>query len=133
MPDCQVDPGAARRLRTRFAEYYSDATFPKWSRRGPKMASRTLTFDLPEEIVALVGSPDTAATRARTALLMTLLGDGVISEGQAARLLGITRWELMDLMREYRVPSGPEDAEDVRREFAEAQRTARQQSGDDRR
>jgi hypothetical protein len=90
------------------------------------MARRTLTFELPEEIVALVGSPAVAAARARTALLMGLLGDGVISEGQAARLLGVSRWDLLDLMREYQVPSGPEKAEDVRRELAEARRTIRQ-------
>lgn len=91
------------------------------------MASRTVTFDLPEEIVALVGSTDAMAAKARTALLMELLGEGAISEGQAARLLGVSRWELMDLMREHRVPSGPESAEDVRKEFADVKRTLRRQ------
>ena len=84
------------------------------------MASRAVTFDLPEEIVALVGNADLAAEKARTALLMDLLRGGAISQGQAARLLGITRWDLIDLMAEHDVASGPESAEALRREIDEA-------------
>lgn len=80
------------------------------------MATRQLTVELPEEIVALVGTTDAAASRARTALVLDLLREGAISQGQAAQVLGLTRWDILDLMGRYAIPSGPETAEDVRRE-----------------
>jgi len=86
------------------------------------MTSRSLTFDLPEEIIALIGSPDDAAARARTALLMELLREGSISQGQAAGALGVTIRDLLDLMKEHDVPSGPESPEDVRQDVEDARR-----------
>ena len=86
------------------------------------MASRELTFDLPEEIVALVGSPDVVAAKARLALLMELLKEGVISQGQVAEILGITRADILHLLGEHGIPSGPESGEDMRREIADARR-----------
>lgn len=86
------------------------------------MASRELTFELPEDVIRLVGSPDATATKARTALVLELLREATISQGRAARLLGITRGELLDLMRDHRIPSGPETAEEARREIEEARR-----------
>ena len=86
------------------------------------MASAVLTFDLPEEIVELVGSADAAATRARTALVLDLLREGAISQGQAAQVLGLTRWDVLDLMGRYAIPSGPETEEDVRREIETVRR-----------
>lgn len=86
------------------------------------MTTRAFTIELPEDIVELVGSDDLAATRARTALVLDLLREGTISQGQAARVLGLTRWDILDLMGRYRIPSGPETAEDVRRDFETARR-----------
>ena len=86
------------------------------------MATRGVTVELPEEIVDLVGSDDVAATRARSALILDLLREGTISQGQAAEALGLTRWDILDLMGRYRIPSGPETEEDVRRDFETARR-----------
>jgi predicted HTH domain antitoxin len=86
------------------------------------MASRTLTFDLPEEIVALVGSPDAAAAKARLALVLDLLREGAISQGRAATILGITRWDILDLMATHAIPSGPQSAEELQREVETALR-----------
>ena len=89
------------------------------------MARRTLTFELPEELVALLGSPEALAANAREALVLDLLREGRISQGQAARLLGVTRWVVLALMARSGVPSGRETAEEMRREIDEARRVAR--------
>lgn len=86
---------------------------------------KALTFDLPEEIIAVLGSSDEAAIRAREALLLDLLRDGTVSRGQVASALGISIWDVLDLIREHRIPSGPESAEEARREFEEAQQALR--------
>ena len=69
------------------------------------MATRALTAELQEE-------------------LLDLLRHGTISQGQVARLLGITRWDVLDLMAKHGVPSGPESAEEMRREIDNARRVA---------
>ena len=86
------------------------------------MATHTLTVELPEELVDLLGTPEAAAAKAREALVIELLRDATISQGQAAHLLGVTRWDLLDLMSRYGVPSGPETAEEMRREIEDARR-----------
>ena len=86
------------------------------------MATRTLTVELPEEIVELAGSDDVATTRARTAFVLDLLREGTISQGQAAQALDLTRWDILDLMGRYRIPSGPESEEEVRRDVETALR-----------
>ncbi len=81
------------------------------------MTSRTLTVELPDELILLLGSPGAAASTAREALVVELLRDGRVSQGQAARLLAIPRWDLIALMGQYQVPSGPESIEDLDREL----------------
>lgn len=86
------------------------------------MATRMFPVELPEEIVELLGSSQAVAAKAREALVLELLREERISQGQAAHLLSVTRWEILDLMGQYRIPSGPETAEDVRREIDEVRR-----------
>lgn len=81
------------------------------------MAAHTLTLDLPEELIALLGSPEAAAHRAKEALVLDLLREARISQGKAAQLLGISRWASLDLMAQHQIPSGPETAEEMRREI----------------
>ena len=90
------------------------------------MATQTLTIELPEELLALLGSPEEAASKAKETLVAELLREARISQGQAARLLGMTRWDVLDLMVRYRIPSGPETAEEMRREIEDARRFVRQ-------
>lgn len=77
----------------------------------------TVTFDLPDELVALLGSPTAAAAKAKEALVLDLLREARISQGKAARLLGITRWDVIDLMARHQIPSGPVTEEEVRQEI----------------
>jgi hypothetical protein len=64
----------------------------------------TLQIDYPDELLTLAGaSPDTLAALAREALVVRLYDQGKLSSGQAARLLGLTRWEFLDLLGRYNV------------------------------
>ncbi len=82
----------------------------------------TITFELPEDVIALLGSPEAAAAEAREALVLALLRDARISQGKAARLLGITRWDILDLMARYQIPSGPATAEEMEQEIRDLRR-----------
>lgn len=86
------------------------------------MATRTLSLEFPEELVALLGSPEDVAAQAKEALVLELLRQGRISQGKAAALLGVDRWAMLDLMSRHRILSGPVDAADVRRELADLER-----------
>jgi hypothetical protein len=86
------------------------------------MATQTLTLEVPEELVALLGSPEAAAAKAKESLVLGLLREARISQGQAANLLGITRWDILDLMAQHDILSGPVTAEEVRREMAVLER-----------
>jgi predicted HTH domain antitoxin len=87
--------------------------------------TRTLTIELLQEVLELLGSPEIAATKAREALIVELVREGQVSQGQAARLLGMTRWDLLTLMSRLGVPSGAETADELRRDVAEAWRALR--------
>ena len=81
------------------------------------MASRVLTLDLPEDVVALLGAPDEAAAEAKQLLVVELLRRGQIGQSRAAEVLGTTRWGILELMGRYDVLQGPETAEELEREL----------------
>ncbi len=88
------------------------------------MPASYVTVELPEELVALIGPTDLTAERIREALVLDLLRATAVSQGQAARMLGISRWNLLDLMARYRVPSGAQSAAEVRDEVDAARQVA---------
>lgn len=88
------------------------------------MGSRTVLVELPDELMTLLGTTDAAATKARKALILELLREARLSQGLAARLLGITRWDMLDLMAERGIRSGPETAEEMRDEIQDLRRWA---------
>lgn len=88
------------------------------------VATRRIEMELPEDLVALLGSPEVVAIRAKEALVLELLREARVSQGQAADLLGITRWALLDLMARHQIASGPETAEEMRREIEAMRRFA---------
>jgi predicted HTH domain antitoxin len=57
-------------------------------------------------------------------LVLDLLREGQISQGKAAELLGINRYEMLDLMARHKIPSGPQTAEEAEREIEAAIRLA---------
>ena len=82
------------------------------------MATQTYSIELPDEVAALLGSPEAVAAKAKEALVLQLLREAEISQGQAARFLGITRWDILDLMAQHSILSGPETPEELRQEIA---------------
>jgi predicted HTH domain antitoxin len=59
----------------------------------------TLTFQLPEEIVAkLAPSPEEAVRRIKTELALSLYSQGVISHAEACQVTCLTRFEFEDLL-----------------------------------
>lgn len=89
------------------------------------MGTRVLSVEVPDELVALLGTPEAAAARAKEALVLDLLREARISQGKAARLLGISRWDVLRLMARHRIPSGPETPEELRQELEAAERFLR--------
>jgi hypothetical protein len=70
----------------------------------------------------LLGPPDAIAGRVRESLVLDLLRDAEITQGESALLLGVTRYDILDLMVRYRIPSGPETAEEMQQEVENARR-----------
>ncbi len=95
-----------------------------------RVAATTVTLELPEELVALLGSPEAVAARVRESLVLDLLREARISQGRAASLLGVTRWDILELMARHCIPSGPETAEEMRQEIETARRFVRSASID---
>ena len=98
---------------------------------GATVAAITITLELPEELVDLLGPPDAIAGRVRESLVLDLLRDAQITQGEAALLLGVTRYDILDLMVRYRIPSGPETAEEMRQEIESAWRFLQSASTND--
>lgn len=86
------------------------------------MVDKTITLELPEELLELLGPPDEVAGKLRESLIVDLLREARISQGKAARLLGVTRYDILDLMARYRILSGPLTAEEARQEVENAWR-----------
>ena len=81
------------------------------------MAQQTLIVELPEEVAALLGTPEQAAAKAKESLVLQMLREAQISQGKAAELLGISRWDILDIMATQHIESGPETAEEMRQEI----------------
>jgi predicted HTH domain antitoxin len=89
---------------------------------GAGMSTQTLTLELPEEIVQLLGPPELASAKARELVVLELLRAAKISQGKAAQLLGLSRREMMPRRVELQIPSGPLTAEEARQEIEDARR-----------
>jgi predicted HTH domain antitoxin len=75
---------------------------------------KVMEIPVPEEIINLLGSEDAARKEAHEAFAFDLVRRGKISKGKAVELLGISLWELPDLIAQYRIPwfnYSPEDQE----------------------
>lgn len=79
------------------------------------MATRKVRFELelPEELLRLFDSPDVAGREAREALVLDLLRRGKLSQGKAAELLGVSRWDLPELLAKHGVPAFSMDVEEL--------------------
>jgi Uncharacterised protein family (UPF0175) len=83
------------------------------------MAEKDFQVSLPAEVVGAFGWNDSEVPqRVREALVMDLLRLDRLSEAQAAAILGLARWELLELMGRYDVPAVRVSVEELDRELA---------------
>ncbi len=83
------------------------------------MAEKDFHVCLPQEVVGAFGWNDSEVPRrVREALVMDLLRSDRLSEAQAATILGLARWELLELMGRYDVPAVRMSIEELDRELA---------------
>ena len=83
------------------------------------MAEKDFHVTLPQEVVGGFGWKDSEVPhRVREALVMDLLRLDRLSEAQAAKILRLGRWELLELMGRYDVPAVRMSIEDLDRELA---------------
>ncbi|HEU0115472.1 MAG TPA: UPF0175 family protein [Thermomicrobiales bacterium] len=87
------------------------------------MATTRVSIEVSEDIVELLGSPDAVADRMRLALALELLREGQISQGRVGVLLGLDRWQVLELMARHRISSGPQTVAEAERD-TEAARNA---------
>ena len=82
------------------------------------MGQVEIRVELPEEVAALLGgTAEAASDEARRAIVLDLLRQGKLSQGSAARVLGLTRHDVIDLMAAHDVPSGPSSAAELRHDI----------------
>jgi hypothetical protein len=73
---------------------------------------------LPEEVLAHFGWKEAETPRKlRELVIMELLRHDRLSEAEAADLLQIDRWELLELMGRYRIPAIRMSQEELREEL----------------
>jgi hypothetical protein len=88
------------------------------------VAARTLALELPEDLIATLGSPEAAVVIAREALLFELLREGRVGQSRVAELLGLTREEVLERMEHYEIDQGPRTADELASDAAVAERAA---------
>ena len=65
---------------------------------------KIIEIAVPEEIIALLGSEDAVRKEAKEALVLDLVRRGKVSKGKAAELLGMSLWDLPELVAQYQLP-----------------------------
>lgn len=78
---------------------------------------KTITIEIPDEIINLLGSEEEAVKEVKEALVLDLVRRGKVSKGKAAELVGISLWDLPDLLAKYRIPWFDYSKEDLQRDL----------------
>ena len=85
------------------------------------MAEKLFKVALPDEVVTNFGWREgEVPKRIRETLVMELLRLNRITEAQAATILGLSRWQLVDRMGPHRVPAIHLTKKDLKQEVAGA-------------
>jgi predicted HTH domain antitoxin len=78
---------------------------------------KTIAIEIPDEIINLLGSEEEAVKEAKEALVLDLVRRGKVSKAKAAELVGISLWELPDLLAKYRIPWFDYSKEELQRDI----------------
>ena len=79
---------------------------------------KAISIEFPDEIVELFGENELEASLRKWAVL-ELVRAGKLSSGKAAEILGMTRWEFMELMSDYDVPMADFSEAELERQLSE--------------
>lgn len=66
--------------------------------------SRTISIDIPNELIELLGSEDEIIREAKQALVLDLVRKGKISKAKAAEILNINLWDMPEFLSRYKIP-----------------------------
>jgi predicted HTH domain antitoxin len=78
---------------------------------------KTVTLELPAELMELLGSEEQAKRGVKLALVFDLVRRGRVSRAKAAELLGVPLTEFPALLAEYGIPWFDYSAEDLERDL----------------
>jgi len=85
----------------------------------PKVnALKTINIGFPEEVVELYGEEELKRS-VRKLSVLDLVKKGKLSSGKAAEILGMARWDFMELMLEYDIPIAHFPPEELKRQAKE--------------
>ena len=79
---------------------------------------KAISIELPDEIVELFGEAELEVSLKQWTLL-ELVRSGKLSSGKAAEILGMTRWEFMELMSSHDIPMANFSEEELERQIEE--------------
>lgn len=79
---------------------------------------KIIEIAVPEEIINLLGSEEEARKEVKEAFILDLVRRGKISKGKAAELMGISLWDLPELLAQYQMPWFHYRKEDMERDLA---------------
>jgi len=65
---------------------------------------KTLTIELPVELLQLLGSEEEAKREAKLALILEMVRKGTVSRAKAAELLGIPLADFPTMLAQYHIP-----------------------------
>ena len=65
---------------------------------------RTISIEIPDELLELLGSEEEIGKEAKQTLILDLVRRGKISRAKAADLLGINLWDLPEFLSGYEIP-----------------------------
>ena len=81
------------------------------------MGATTVQIDVPDTLLNLIGSPEAAKVEAKEAFVLNFVRKGQISRSKAAELLGVSLWELPELLAKYEIPWFHYRKEDVEQDL----------------
>ena len=74
---------------------------------------KSVSIEFPEEVIELYGEEE-LKNSVRKWSILELVKNGKLSSGKAAEILGMTKWDFMELMSDYDIPMAnfpPEELE----------------------
>jgi len=78
---------------------------------------KTLTIELPLELLQLLGSEEEAKKEAKLALILEMIRKGTVSRAKAAELLGIPLADFPTMLTQYHIPWFDETPEQLEQDL----------------